>query len=58
MSNWSYTVVELKPDLLGRLKPEAVEELLAKHGRIGWELVNVVYAFGTTGLAFFKKPLG
>ena len=39
---WKYLVVELKTGLMGGFKLEALQEELDKHGRAGWELVNVV----------------
>lgn len=43
-TRWSYLVVEVKTGLMGGFKPEAMQEELDKHGRAGWELVNVIHA--------------
>jgi hypothetical protein len=55
---WQYLTVEIKPGMLSGLKPEAVDEVLNRHGRLGWELVNVIYTSALTpALAFFKKAI-
>ena len=55
--NWKYLVVEVKTGLMGGFKLEALQEELDKHGRAGWELVNVVHATPTVSLPtlVFKK---
>jgi hypothetical protein len=55
MSNWDYKVVEIKPNLVGTLKPQAVQDELAKHGRLGWELVTFSHPPMGTAFAVFKK---
>lgn len=44
---WKYLVIETKTNLWGGFKPEVLQEELDKHGRAGWELVNVVHATPT-----------
>jgi hypothetical protein len=39
---WQYQVVEIKPGLMGGFKPEAMQEVLARQGQLGWELVEIV----------------
>lgn len=40
---WTYQVIDIKPDFLGRQhKPEQLQELLNRHGAQGWELVAIV----------------
>ncbi len=56
-TQWKYLDVELKNTLMGSFKMEALQGELDKHGRLGWEPVNVDYA---TPLVFtptliFKK---
>ena len=55
--NWKYLVVEVKTGLMGGIKLEALQEELDKHGRAGWELVNVVHATPTVSspTLVFKK---
>ena len=55
--NWKYLVVEVKTGLMGGFKLEALLEELDKHGRAGWELVNVVHATPTVSspTLVFKK---
>ncbi|HST43815.1 MAG TPA: DUF4177 domain-containing protein [Luteimonas sp.] len=55
MSNWSYKVVEIKPNFMGSFKPPEVEEELSRHGRAGWELVSFMQGPMTPALAIFKK---
>ena len=55
--NWKYLVEEVKTGLMGGFKLEALQEELDKHGRAGWELVNVVHATPTVSspTLVFKK---
>lgn len=55
---WQYKVQEIKPNLLGSIKPEEVEERLQSLGLQGWELVNAVCGtpLGPT-LLFLKRRL-
>lgn len=41
---WKYLVVKLDTSVFGGFKMEALQEELDKHGRAGWELVNVVHS--------------
>ncbi|WP_411834466.1 DUF4177 domain-containing protein [Pseudoxanthomonas mexicana] len=44
MSNrWNYQVVEVKTGWMGGFKAEALQEELNKHGKLGWELVNIIH---------------
>ena len=54
---WSYLVVEVKTSLLGSFKLELLQEELDRHGRAGWELVNIVHATPTVSspTLIFKK---
>ena len=54
---WTYLVLEVKTSMMGGFKMEALQEELDKHGRAGWELVNVVHAFPTVSspTLIFKK---
>ena len=54
---WSYLVVEVKTSLMGSFKLEQLQEELDKHGRAGWELVNIVHATPTLSspTLIFKK---
>ncbi|HRF84038.1 MAG: DUF4177 domain-containing protein [Xanthomonadales bacterium] len=53
---FEYQVVEIKQATWGGFKPEAVQEVLAREGRKGWELVQLV-APSAVGpmLAVFKR---
>lgn len=55
--NWKYLVVEVKTGLMGGFKLETLQEELDKHGRAGWELVNIVHATPTVSspTLIFKK---
>lgn len=39
---WSYQVIEIKPGLLGRFKPQVIQDELNRLGLQGWELVSLV----------------
>ena len=56
-TQWKYQVIELKTGLMGGFKLEALQEELDKHGRAGWELVNIVHATPTVSspTLVFKK---
>jgi len=41
---WKYLVVKVDTSVFGGFKLEALQEELDKHGRAGWELVNVVHS--------------
>lgn len=54
---WKYLVVEVKTGVWGGFKLEALQQELDRHGRLGWELVNVVHATPTmsTPTLIFKR---
>ena len=54
---WNYLVVEVKTSMMGSFKLDELREELDKHGRAGWELVNVVHAMPTVSspTLVFKK---
>ncbi|MCR6662391.1 MAG: DUF4177 domain-containing protein [Luteimonas sp.] len=54
---WTYLVVEVKTNWKGGFKSDALKEELDRHGKMGWELVNVVHAFPTISspTLIFKK---
>lgn len=53
---WQYQTIEVKPSLMGGLKPEVVQAALEKQGRLGWELVNIIItAPAYPALLIFKK---
>ncbi len=57
---WKYLVVEPKTTMMGSFKPEQLQEELDKHGRLGWELVNVVHAMpslSSSPTLIFKKEV-
>ncbi len=41
---WKYLVVKADTGMWGTFTPEDLQEQLDKHGRLGWELVNVVHS--------------
>ena len=52
---WKYLTVEVKPGLMGGFESNAIQNVLERHGHLGWELVNVViYSPFTPALVFFK----
>ncbi|MFO7338701.1 MAG: DUF4177 domain-containing protein [Lysobacteraceae bacterium] len=55
---WRYLVVEVKTGLLGSFKVEQLQEELDRHGRQGWELVNIIHATPTVAspTLVFKRP--
>lgn len=57
-TQWRYLVVEVKTTMLGSFRPEQLQEELDKHGRLGWELVNMVHATPTVSspTLLFKRP--
>lgn len=54
---WTYLVIEVKTTMMGSFKRDALQEELERHGRLGWELVNVVHAYPTLSspTLIFKK---
>ncbi|WP_455948237.1 DUF4177 domain-containing protein [Lelliottia jeotgali] len=53
---WSYLTVEVKPRMMGIVKPKDIQDELTRHGNLGWELVNLVFAPPlNTALLIFKK---
>lgn len=54
---WNYLVIEAKTSLMGSFKTDVLQEELDRHGRAGWELVNVVHAMPTVSspTLIFKK---
>ncbi len=56
-TQWKYLVVKVKTGMLGDFKLETLQEELDRHGRLGWELVNVVHATPTISspTLIFKK---
>ncbi|WP_447730727.1 DUF4177 domain-containing protein [Pseudoxanthomonas suwonensis] len=57
-TQWRYLVVEVKTTMLGSFRLEQLQEELDKHGRLGWELVNMVHATPTVSspTLLFKRP--
>jgi len=58
-ARWTYLTVEIKPNLMGILQAEQIQDALTRHGQLGWELVNVISLVSatpfTTAVAIFKK---
>ena len=54
---WQYLVVEVKTTMMGSFKTDTLRDELDKHGKLGWELVNVVHAYPTLSspTLIFKK---
>ena len=54
---WQYKVVPLKTGAWGGFKHDALQEELNKHGKLGWELVNILHALPTVSspTLVFKK---
>lgn len=56
---WSYLTVEVKPNLMGIVKAEQIQDELTKQGQLGWELVNAISLVSappfTTSVPIFKK---
>jgi len=56
---WSYRTVEVKPNLMGIVKAEQIQDELTKQGQLGWELVNAIGLVSaspfTTSVLIFKK---
>jgi len=57
-TQWRYLAVELKTGMLGGYKVEQLQEELERHGRLGWELVNVIHSTPTVAspVLVFKRP--
>jgi len=58
MSNrWQYQVVEVKLGMMGGLKRDDLQEMLARQGQQGWELVQIVSPAPMQPMAaVFKRP--
>ncbi|MCF7752001.1 DUF4177 domain-containing protein [Bacillus subtilis subsp. subtilis] len=55
---WSYLTVEVKPNWTGSIDTEEVQTVLNRHGQLGWELINIVFAAPMTpAVLLFKKEL-
>ncbi len=55
-TRWTFQVIEIKPDVWGRMKPAVMQEQVNKMGAQGWELVNVVsHGLAAPMYAFFKR---
>lgn len=56
-TRWTYLVVEVKTGLMGGFKQDALKDELDKHGKQGWELVNILHAYPTVSspTLIFKK---
>lgn len=56
-TRWTYLVVEVKTGMMGGFKRDALKDELDKHGKQGWELVNIVHAYPTVSspTLVFKK---
>jgi len=56
---WRYLTVEVKPNLMGIVKAEQLQEELTQQGQLGWELVNAISLVSappfTTAVLIFKK---
>ncbi|MEN5206384.1 DUF4177 domain-containing protein [Stenotrophomonas sp. TWI700] len=53
---WNYLTVEVKAGMLGIVKPQDIQDALTRHGALGWELVNLVFAPPiNTPMLIFKK---
>jgi hypothetical protein len=56
-TRWQYQVVEIKPSFIGGFKAEAMQEVLVRHGQLGWELVQLLPpgSGSMSALAVFKR---
>lgn len=55
---WDYQVVQIKPDMWGRMKPEAAQAELKRLGAQGWELVTMQLGNAMNGAtAVFKREV-
>jgi len=55
-TQFEYNVVEIKCGAWGGFKPEVVQEVLAREGRKGWELVQLFApSVASPMLAVFKR---
>ncbi|MCW0412874.1 DUF4177 domain-containing protein [Xanthomonas sacchari] len=54
---WEYLTIEAKTTLMLGLKLDELQADLNKHGKLGWELVNVVALPGTKPLLLFKREV-
>ncbi|MEL4893206.1 DUF4177 domain-containing protein [Xanthomonas protegens] len=54
---WEYLTVEAKTNLMLGLKLDELQADLNKHGKLGWELVNVLTLPGTKPLMMFKREV-
>lgn len=54
-TRWDYRTIEIKPGLMGKIKPEDVQAELGRHGAQGWELVSAVAPHASLALLLFFK---
>ena len=54
---WSYQTVEIKPSFMGSFDVESINEVLAREGLNGWELVSTLNVGPMRPIfLFLKKP--
>ncbi len=56
---WNYLTIEVKPNLMGIVNAEQIQQELTRQGQLGWELVNATSLVSappfTTSVLIFKK---
>ena len=56
---WNYLTIEVKPNLMGIVNAEQIQQELTRQGHLGWELVNAISLVSappfTTTVLLFKK---
>ena len=56
---WNYLTIEVKPNLMGIVNAEQIQQELTKQGQLGWELVNAISLVSappfTTSVLLVKK---
>jgi len=56
---WNYLTIEVKPNLMGIVNAEQIQQELTRQGQLGWELVNAISLVSappcTTSVLIFKK---
>ncbi|MEZ5461612.1 DUF4177 domain-containing protein [Dokdonella sp.] len=55
--SWTYQTIEIKPSFMGSFDVESINEVLAREGLKGWELVSTLNVGPMRPIfLFLKKP--
>ena len=54
-NSWSYQTIEIKPSFMGSFDAETINEVLAREGLNGWELVSTLNVGPMRPIFLFMK---